>query len=290
MTAPQRSPEWFAARKGRISASVVGAILGNSPYMTADDVMRAMVREYHGAPSEFTGNVATQWGTAMEDHARADFEMDTGFTVVETGFHPFEDWAGCSPDALIGDNGGLELKCPYGIRNDNPPKFKTLAEQPHYLDQVQFTMEVTGRGYWFFAQWTPFGSAHEIADRDREWAARNMPILRQFHARFLHEVEHNADEHLSPRRITIDTPQAHAMVREYDELVEQEERVKERKKDLLAEMTAMAGDKDALFAGRKLTKVQKEGAISYAKTIRELAPNADLEKWRGKASEYWRLS
>lgn len=45
----QRSEEWFEARKNRITASAVGAILGNAPYATRDDVMRRMVREYHGA-------------------------------------------------------------------------------------------------------------------------------------------------------------------------------------------------------------------------------------------------
>ncbi len=90
--------------------------------------------------------------------------------------------------------------------------------------------------------------------------------------------------------MSIDNLDAHKMVAEWDLLVEQEERVAERKKDLLKEMTAMAGDRDALFAGRKLTRVSREGAISYAKAIKELAPGADLEKWRGAPSGYWKLS
>ena len=52
-TMEQRSTEWFAARKGRVTGSSVGAILGLSPFMSPDDVMRRMVRERNGAASEF---------------------------------------------------------------------------------------------------------------------------------------------------------------------------------------------------------------------------------------------
>ena len=52
-------------------------------------------------------------------------------------------------------------------------------------------------------------------------------------------------------------------------------------------MIEMTGGADAKIAGRSLTLVRKAGAISYAKAIKELIPNADLEKWRGKPSEYW---
>ena len=66
MTEEQRSPAWFEKRKGRVTGSIVGAILGLSPYMTRADAMRSMVRAAIGAPSEFTGNVATEYGTMHE--------------------------------------------------------------------------------------------------------------------------------------------------------------------------------------------------------------------------------
>ena len=58
----QRTPEWYEARKGRITASSVGAILGLSPHAKPDDVMRRMIREYQGLEPEFTGNTATEYG------------------------------------------------------------------------------------------------------------------------------------------------------------------------------------------------------------------------------------
>jgi len=288
MTAPQRSPEWFAARKGRVTGSMVGAILGLSPYMTRDDAMRAMVREYHDAPREFTGNAATAWGTAMEAGAIAEFEMRTGFTVTPEGFVPFEDWAGVSPDSWVNNDSGLEMKCPYYIRNDASPTFKPLSDQPHYYAQVQFTLYVTGKKQWFFSQWTPYGTWDERVWPDQDWQRDSISRLRQFHAEFLDACKDPA-EYLEPLRITINTPAAALMVAEYDQLSEAIDLATERKKDLLAEMVVLAGERNAVFGGRKLTLTTRAGSVSYGKAIKELAPGADLSKWTGKPSSYWGL-
>ena len=59
---------------------------------------------------------------------------------------------------------------------------------------------------------------------------------------------------------------------------------------MLDELIAIGGGGDALIWGRKLTKVQKEGSVSYAKAIKALCPDADLEPYRGKPSSFWKLS
>lgn len=288
MTAPQRSPEWFDARKGRVTGSMVGAILGLSPYMTRDDAMRAMVREYHDAPREFTGNAATAWGTAMEPHAVAEFEMETGLSVEAMPFVPFEDWLGASPDGAVSDGRGMEVKAPYYIRNDPKPVFKTLEDQPHYRAQVMVEMFCCDWSELHFWQWTPHGRKHDIVSRDYDWLATNIPRLRQFHAEFLDACKGPA-EYLEPQRIIIDTPAAALMVAEYDQLSEAIDLATERKKDLLAEMVALAGERNAVFGGRKLTQTTRAGSVSYSKALKELAPGADLSKWTGKPSSYWGL-
>ena len=85
----QRSPEWYESRKGRITASSVGSIMGLAPYGSRADVMRRMVREYHNAPQEFTGNAATEYGTFHEQLAVLDFEMETGLKVKPAPFVKF---------------------------------------------------------------------------------------------------------------------------------------------------------------------------------------------------------
>lgn len=282
----QRTDEWFAVRRGRITASSVGAILGRAPYATRDDVMRRMVREWVGAPTEFEGNIATEYGTRNEASALTEYQMETGNTVQAVGFFAREDWAGCSPDGFVNDNYGLEIKCPFGLRNDEVPMFKTLEEQPHYYDQIQFSMWVTGRLWWDFYQWSPRGSALEGVKVNAAWQDENLPRLRQFYAEYLAEREDPAI-HLEPKRQIIDTPEAHRIIAEYDQICEALDRAEERKKELLADMVRIAGEKNSIFAGRKLTKTEKAGAIAYAKAVKALIPDADLEPYRGKPSSYW---
>ena len=78
----QRSPEWHEQRKLRLTGSRIGAILGLSPWQTPENVLRQMVREYHGAESEFTGNPATDWGNQHETRALLAFMRNTGLQVV----------------------------------------------------------------------------------------------------------------------------------------------------------------------------------------------------------------
>ena len=284
----QRSEEWFAARKGRVTASMVGAILGVSPNLSRAGAMRRMVREREGAPAEFTGNIATDYGEANEEGAVAEYYLETGNRVDKVGFVTKEDWAGCSPDGLIGSDGGLEAKCPFGKRKEG--ELKPLEDQPHYYAQVQFSLWVTGRKFWHFYQWTPQagpkGTKLECVLPDQAWLDENLPKLRQFHAEFL--VEDPAP-HLEAKRIEVDTLEAARIVAEYDQIAEAIENAEARKKELLAEMVRLSGDRDAVFAGRNLTKISKAGSVSYAKAIAELLPGADLEKWRGKPSSYWVL-
>jgi len=287
--AQQRTPAWFEKRKGRVTGSIVGAILGLSPYMTRADAMRSMVRAAIGEPSEFTGNIATEHGNAHESLAIAEFQMATELRVKSAYFVMHEDWLGASPDGYVSDGGLIEVKCPFGLRNDPSPIFKSPAEQPHYVAQMQVQMFVTKTAHCHFWQWTSHGtSLHRVA-YDQSWIDRHLPILRQFHAEYLDEVTNNADDHRAPKRIEIDTPEARKMVAEWDDLNERLEQLAERKKDLLADMVKMAGEKNALLAGRKLTMTKREGAISYAKAIKALCPKADLEPYRGKASSFWQV-
>jgi putative phage-type endonuclease len=289
-TLEQRSPEWFEARKGRITASIVGAILGHAPYMSRDDAMRSMVRAAVGAPSEFTGNIATEYGTRNEENALFEYRLLTGATVDLVGFVQHEDWAICDVGGLIGGQGGLEIKCPFGKRSEKHPEFLSIidGDLPHYYDQVQFSLWVTGRKWWDFFQWSVNGNRTESVHVDQSWRDENLPRLRQFYAEYLAALDDPAD-YISDKRVTIDTPEASRMVAEYDELAEAIENATAKRKELLEQMVTLSGGKNAIVAGRKLTETQRKGSVSYAKALAKYAPKADLEPFRGKASSSWGL-
>lgn len=288
----QRSPEWYAARKGRVTGSIVGAILGLDPYKKRADILRQMVREAVGAPkedeNEFLERTIFGYGKVNEDNAILDFRMETGLDVEPCGFFPHDEWLGASPDGLTSDGGILECKAPWSRRDGQDREFKSLDDQPHYYAQMQIEMLCADCPHAWFFQWASHKCTAEKVLRDYDWLNQNLPILRQFYAEYLDAIK-EPDEYLAPRRIVIDTPEAARMVREYDELSEAIELATERKKDLLASMVDMALGENAEFAGRKLTLTKKAGSISYAKAVKALCPDADLEKWRGKPQEYWGL-
>ena len=286
----QGTQAWLDARKGRVTGSSAAAILGLSPWQTREDVMRRMVREHHNAPSEHQDSPPLQWGRAMESSARADFEMDLMVTVEDAPFVPFEDWLGASPDGFVGKDGLVELKAPYGLRKDNPPVFKRLRDQPHYECQCQVELFVTGRQWLWFYQWTPFGQLVERVEPDRDWIATNIPRLKQFWAEVQDTLAGDCSMYLEDKRLVIDTPAALKAVTEYDELTEAIERATEKRKDVLASLSQMSGGKDALVAGRKLTLVEKAGAVRYANVVRDMLPGVDFEPYRGAASSFWKLS
>lgn len=290
----QRTEEWFAQRKLRITGSRVGAILDLSPWQKPKDVLRAMVREYHGAESEFKGNPATDHGMANEQRAMLCFMRESGLMVELCGFFAYGDSLGASPDGLTSDGGVLELKVPFGLRNGG--EFKTLAEQPHYFCQVQMEMIATGRNHAYFAQYiAPKGDpiapdyVHEQinierVERDPLWLDNNLTKISDFYRLLLSELDN--EDHLAPLRVQFE---ADEVVAEIDALRERQKADAEREKELVAQLVEMAEGKDAEVSGRRLTLVKRQGSISYAKAIKELLPDADLEKWRGEPSESWRL-
>lgn len=287
MTMEQRSPEWFAARRSRITGSMVGAILGLDPNCTRDEAMRRMVRAHQGLPSEFVGNIATNWGQMHEQEALEAFQYSESAWVAPATFvvDPARPWLGASPDGYLWDNALLEIKCPYGLRDkDKPVPFKTVEEQPHYHAQMQIQMLVTGWKRCYFWQWTPHDTALTIVDFSQDWINENLPKLEAFYQEFLEACDDGVEDRT---REDIDTPALRQKLAEYDDLAKEIDAAEARRKTILDELVAVAGGKDATICGRKLTKVEKAGSVSYAAAIKALAPNANLEKWRGKPSSYW---
>lgn len=294
----QRTPEWQEQRKLRITGSRLGAVLGLSPWQKPKDVLREMVRQYHGAESEFVGGPHIDHGVTHERQASLCFMRKSGLNVEECGFFTYGDFMGASPDGLTSDGGILELKVPYSLRKGG--EFKSLADQPQYAAQVQMEMIATGRKHGYFAQYiAPYGDPLapdyvpeqmkiEHVELDPLFLDNNLEKINDFYRLLLSELDNK--EHLEPLRTQIDTDRSYFILSEIDRLRAVQKESADAEKALLAELVEMADGKNAEVHGRKLTLVKRQGAISYAKAIKELLPDADLEKWRGKETESWRLT
>lgn len=300
-TIEQRTEAWHKQRVGRITGSRIGAALGLSPWQKPSDIIRQMVREYHGAESEFVTNPAVDWGNRHESQAMLAFMRVTGLMVERCGFFEYGNRMGASPDGLTSDGGVLELKCPYNLRNGG--EFKPLSEQPYYAAQVRLEMLAAGRNHAYFAQYRPpvgdplsfdYMSEDISIERvylDPAWIDSVWPLVREFYAKFLSEL--NNPEHLDPIRIVIDDQKAANLVLELDVCRKYKKVYDEREKAIIEELVKISGGKNADINGRKLTKVVRKGNVKYQDLLKEICPEMDeseLDKWRGKSNESWRLS
>ncbi len=287
----QRSSEWFKQRKGKLTGSNIGTALGVNPYKKPADLMRQLVREWHGAESEFKGNVATEWGTANEANATIDLEMfHLAAPVEETGLHvhPEHEWLAASPDGLIGDDGVAEIKCPFGLRAEESPVFKPLFDQPHYFAQVQIEMACTGRTWCAFYQWAPKGDDYNEQAFSQAWFDEALPKLKAFYDAYLVEREMpNAQRYLDPKHAEVSNEFIVDLVEQYKEAKEQVKKYDQIAKDLLAEIIERCGETESEINGSKLSKVERKGSVDYSK-IPELE-SVDLEQYRKKSSSYWSL-
>jgi hypothetical protein len=96
-----------------------------------------------------------KFGTEQEPFARTAYEIKTENTVDQVGFifHPWLDFTGASPDGLIGQDGGLELKCPKTTTHLAYMMAGTVPED--YQCQMLWNMACAEREWWDFASYDP---------------------------------------------------------------------------------------------------------------------------------------
>ena len=155
----QGSPEWFAQRLGKVTASRVADVIAKTKtgYSTSrDNYMAQLVceRMTNTVAESFT-NSAMQWGTETEPLARAAYEAHADVLVDEVAMitHPTIEAAGASPDGLVGDDGVLEIKCPNTATHIDTLLTQTVPSK--YLTQIAWQLACTGRKWADFVSFDP---------------------------------------------------------------------------------------------------------------------------------------
>ncbi len=115
---PQGSSEWFAARLGLPTSSEFATVLakgkGGAPSLTRDRYLRTLAAEIiTGEAGESFVTPAMERGKMMETEARELYGLIHDVEPELVGFFK-NGRAGCSPDALLGDAGLLEIKTKRG--------------------------------------------------------------------------------------------------------------------------------------------------------------------------------
>lgn len=155
----QRTTEWLQARLGHATGSrfkdVIAKLKSGAPAKAREDYMLELAIE------RLTGNLpdnyvttAMQWGIDKEPEARLAYIAATDAWVEETGFlRHVQIAAGISPDGLVDEDGGIEIKCPF---NSNIHVNTWLNGMPSdHNAQLQGAMWITGRAWWDFVSYDP---------------------------------------------------------------------------------------------------------------------------------------
>lgn len=155
----QGSPEWFAARLGKVTASRVADVIAKTKTgwsaSRTNYAAELVAERLTGASAEKFSNAAMAWGTEKEPDARAAYEFYSDATVDLVGFvsHPTIRDAGASPDGRVGAEGLVEIKCP-----NTTTHIETLlggSVPSKYITQMQWQMACEGRQWCDFVSYDP---------------------------------------------------------------------------------------------------------------------------------------
>lgn len=160
----QWSAQWRQCRIGLITASRVGELL--SKYKSDKKALHETSERYNykidviverltGRSTENFVSPEMIWGRENEEDARTAYEIDCGVMTEKVGFilHPIYDWAGASPDSLVGDDGGLEIKCPKSATHIKWMREGIVPEE--HRPQMFKNMICAERPWWDFASFDP---------------------------------------------------------------------------------------------------------------------------------------
>lgn len=175
----QGSDAWFRCRLGLPSASKFSTVMAKGEGKTRSKYMRTLAGEIiTGEPAEQFSNAHTERGNAMEDEARETYAFINGVEPTRVGFIRNGN-KGASPDSLIGENGGLEIKT--AIPDIQIDRLERGVLPSEHKAQVQGNIWLAEREYWDFVSYWPRLPMFQIrVYRDEAYIANLSSEIDQF--------------------------------------------------------------------------------------------------------------
>lgn len=190
----QGSPEWFAIRCGKVTASRVADVVARTKTgwgaSRANYMAELVAERLTGAVAEGYTSPAMQWGTDTEAEARRAYEFYRDVDVVAAGFilHPRIGQSGASPDGLVSDDGLVEIKCPNTATHIDTLLSATVPSK--YATQMQWQMACTGRRWCDFVSFDPrMPEAMRLFVRRVQWDSEAIADLEKLVTAFLEELD-----------------------------------------------------------------------------------------------------
>jgi hypothetical protein len=153
----QGTPEWFAARAGIPTASMFKTVMAVGPRggksATRVDYLNKLAGEIlTGEPMDNYVSSDMERGKLMEDEARDLYAFMNGIEPQRVGFIRNGN-QGASPDSLIGDNGGLEIKS--AAAHIQIERLLAADLPSEHKAQVHGSLWIAEREWWDFASYSP---------------------------------------------------------------------------------------------------------------------------------------
>ena len=184
----QGTPEWLQARAGILTASTIGQLITTKTIKPAmNDRSRGLCQTL--IAERITGHVepvhpnrAMARGTLLEPEARRIYSEQTGQDVDEVGFARLDTdtyTLGSSPDGLVGETGGIEIKSPSAKVHVSTVLSGAIPD--YNRAQVQAFLHVTGREWCDFISYLPGEPLFIIRDHPEErWQKAIVSAAEQF--------------------------------------------------------------------------------------------------------------
>lgn len=177
--------EWLKLRVGKVTASELDNLLSPTFEIRKGEMPKTYLytktaEAWRGQPLPGFSSHATEQGQMLEDEARKWFAFSTEHQVKNVGFVETDNGHfGCSPDALLDEDGGLELKCPEPTNHVRYLLDGTLPKD--YACQVHGSMFATGRPWWKFVSYRRGFPAFVLrVERDEAICAKIAEVVAQF--------------------------------------------------------------------------------------------------------------
>jgi len=152
----QGTEEWHDMRLGKLTGSDFHIFFGSSSTKQSKIEQLAAERILKlKSDSKKISNIHIERGHDLEPDACSIYELINNVIVKNVGFIELDEFAGCSPDGLIGDDGMIEIKS-----KDNHTFIKQVIKgldgiEPTYKTQIQFNLFATDRKWCDYICYNP---------------------------------------------------------------------------------------------------------------------------------------
>lgn len=194
LTRGQASCErWRYERSKRIPSSLFKDVAGRRSTTLCANLVKRIIY------SEKISVKAMEYGNANEPVAVKEYEVQKGVAVKRCGMFvdPEYPFLCTSPDGLIGEDGLLEVKCPFSAKSYNSlievveakhdigiklkeNKFYLPSTHKYYY-QIQGQLAITNREWCDLFVWSPKDTKIIHIQRDGNFWENNVPKLQQFY-------------------------------------------------------------------------------------------------------------